>query len=160
LPVPESTTVSLGGRRLTETLVRLTAADGLILVSGFLVTTESALGRLGQHSREELEGSARLQRAWAMTEQLEIYLTGCHIGITASSILLGLEAEEDGGPITSFLELRQGLRDLLGRGEALDRFQEARQEPAFAMEGDRVAGILTSTDALDAIAAAPRDPFD
>ncbi len=367
MSVPGSTADSLGWRRLIENLVRLAAGVGLILANGFFVTTEFALTRLRQFSREELEGSPRLRRAWAMTEQLEIYLTGCQLGITASSILLGIvaepavtslvegavglvdlsagprhaisitvavvlinlihkiwgeqaptylgverplevlealspalwwwtrlmkpvillgdgiakatlglfgveisrswiESEEDEGPIASFLELRQRLQGLLSRGEALDRerrrevlraleiqdipvrdvmvpreevtalstrrslednletmadlrylrfplvgeglddvrgtvyltsvfaaleelragstsleeiavdavtveadlpvsdaidgFQEARQELAFVMDGDRVAGILTSTDALEAIAGELRDPFD
>lgn len=340
---------------------------GLILANGFFVTTEFALTRLRQFSREELEGSDRLARAWEMTERLEIYLTGCQLGITASSILLGvvaepavtvlleeavgavglspgarhavsitvavvlinlvhkvwgeqaptylgverplevlrrlapalewwtrimrpvillgdgiakgtlglfgveisrswLEAEEDEGPITSYLELRQRLRGLLSRGEqldgerrrevlraleiqdipvrevmvpreqvkalsterpleenlrtvadlrylrfplvgedlddvrgtvyltsvfaaldelrsgrstlaeiavepvrvdadlpvseAIDRFQAERQELAFVTEGGRVAGILTSTDALETIAGELRDPYD
>ncbi len=339
----------------------------LILANGFFVTTEFALTRLRQFTRAELEGSERLRRAWEMTERLEIYLTGCQLGITASSILLGVvaepaftvllervvglvglapglrhaisitasvvlinlihkvwgeqaptylgverplevlerlapalwwwtkvmepvillgdglakgtlglfgveisrswtEAEEDEGPITSFLELRQRLRGLLSRGEqldserrrevlraleiqdipvrevmvprdevtalstrrplaenlrtvadlrylrfplvgddlddvrgtvyltsvfaaleelrdgrttletiavepmrvdadlpvsqAIDRFQEERQELAFVTDGDRVVGILTSTDALETIAGELRDPFD
>ena len=356
-----------GGRKLIETAIRLTAGVALILANGFFVTTEFALTRLRQFSRQELEGSDRLARAWEMTERLEIYLTGCQLGITASSILLGvvaepaitrlieaavgvvglsagarhalsitaavvlinlihkiwgeqaptylgverplevlerlspvlwwwtkvmrpvillgdgiakatlglfgveisrswLEAEEDEGPITSYLELRQRLRGLLRRGEhldgererevlraleiqdiavrevmvprgevvslsterpleenlrtvadlrylrfplvgeslddvrgtvyltsvfaaldelragrttlaeiavepvlvdadlpvsgAIDRFQEERQELAFVMDGGRVAGILTSTDALETIAGELRDPFD
>ena len=49
----------------------------------------------------------------------------------------------------------------LSVSDAIDRFQEARQELAFEMEGgDRMAGIVTSTDALEAIAGELRDPFD
>ncbi len=48
----------------------------------------------------------------------------------------------------------------LSVSDAIDRFQEARQELAFVMDGDRVAGIVTSTDALEAIAGELRDPFD
>ena len=349
-----------------ETAVRLLAGIALILANGFFVTTEFALTRLRQFSRDELSGSSRLDRAWEMTERLEIYLTGCQLGITASSVLLGVvaepgvtallegivgatglsfparhavsvtvavvlinlvhkvwgeqaptylgverplavlerlspalwwwtrimrpvillgdglakatlglfgveirrswtEADQEEGPITSFLELRQRLRGLLSRGEldrerrrevlraleieklavrevmvprgevvalstersleenlkvladrrhlrfplvggdlddvrgtlylaavfaalddlrsgratleevavpplridadlpvsaAIDRFQAERQELAFVMEGDRVAGILTSTDALETIAGELEDPFD
>ena len=364
--VPARDRPARGGAPI-ETLLRLAAGVALILANGFFVTTEFALTRLRQFSPEELEGSDRLARAWEMTEQLEIYLTGCQLGITASSILLGviaepaitallekvvgavglppgtrhalsitvavvlinlihkiwgeqaptylgverplevldrlspalwwwtkimkpvillgdgiakgtlglfgveisrswIEAEEDEGPITSFLELRQRLRGLLSRGEhldgerrrevlraleiqdipvreimvpreevtalstsrsleenlravadlrylrfplvgdamddvrgtvyltsvfaglddlrdgrtsleeiaveplqfeadlpvsaAIDRFQEERQELAFVMDGDRVVGILTSTDALETIAGELRDPFD
>lgn len=99
MPVPGSTTVSLGWRRLIETLVRLAAGVGLILANDFFVTTEFAVD-----------------------------------------------------PVTVGANLP--MRD------AIDRFQEARQELAFVMEGDRLAGILTSTDALGAIAGELRDPFD
>jgi CBS domain containing-hemolysin-like protein len=34
-----------------------------------------------------------LERAWEMTDQLEIYLTSCQVGITASSIAVGTVAE-------------------------------------------------------------------
>ena len=349
-----------------ETAVRLLAGVALILANGFFVTTEFALTRLRQFSRDEMAGSPRLDRAWEMTERLEIYLTGCQLGITASSVLLGVvaepgvtavlegavgatglslparhavsvtvavvlinlvhkvwgeqaptylgverplgvlerlapalwwwtrimrpvillgdglakatlrlfgveihrswtEADQEEGPITSFLELRQRLRGLLSRGEldrerrrevlraleiekiavrevmvprrevvalstersleenlkvladrrhlrfplvgrdlddvrgtlylaavfsalddlrsrratleevavpplridadlpvseAIDRFQEEQQELAFVVEGDRVAGILTSTVALETIAGELEDPFD
>ncbi len=34
-----------------------------------------------------------LERAWEMTNDLEIYLTTCQVGITASSIAVGIVAE-------------------------------------------------------------------
>ena len=352
---------------MLEITIRLLAGAALILANGFFVVTEFALTRLRQFSRDQIPDSPALDRAWRMTEELEIYLTGCQLGITASSILLGvvaepgvtallegavgatglavttrhlisvtvavvlinlvhkiwgeqaptylgverplevlerlspalhlwtrvmkpvillgdgiakatlrlagvevrrswLEAEEGEGPIASFLELRQRLKGLLSRGEpldgerrrevlraleiqdipvreimvpreevtalstgrpleeslrtvadlrylrfplvgeelddvrgivyltavfaaldelcdgstsleeiavepmrvqadlpvseAIDRFQEARQELAFVMDDDRVVGIVTSTDALEAIAGELRDPFD
>jgi CBS domain containing-hemolysin-like protein len=36
---------------------------------------------------------AGLERAWNMTDRLEIYLTSCQVGITASSIAVGIVAE-------------------------------------------------------------------
>lgn len=37
-----------------------------------------------------MEEHKQLDRAWQMTEKLEIYLTGCQLGISATSILLGV----------------------------------------------------------------------
>lgn len=36
---------------------------------------------------------SELERAWEMTKDLEVHLTGCQVGITACSILLGIVAE-------------------------------------------------------------------
>ncbi len=73
--------------------VRLAAGFGLVLVNAFFVTTEFALTRIRQLPAEDFEGSRNLRRAWEMTERLEIYLTGCQLGISVSSILLGVIAE-------------------------------------------------------------------
>lgn len=78
-------------------------------MNGFFVTTEFALTRLRQFSRGDLAGSDRLRRAWEMTERLEIYLTGCQLGITASSILLGVIAEP---AVTALLEGVVGVAGL------------------------------------------------
>ncbi|SHE38750.1 Hemolysin, contains CBS domains [Fodinibius roseus] len=64
-----------------------------LLINAFYVAAEFALTRLRQYDREELEDHAGLKRAWEMTETLEIYLTSCQIGITTTSILLGVIAE-------------------------------------------------------------------
>lgn len=73
--------------------VRLAAGFVLVLVNAFFVTTEFALTRIRQLPAEDFEGSRNLRRAWEMTERLEIYLTGCQLGISVSSILLGVIAE-------------------------------------------------------------------
>jgi CBS domain containing-hemolysin-like protein len=45
--------------------------------------------------------------------------------------------------------------------DAIDRFQEERQELAFVTDADgTVVGMLTVTDALEAIAGDVEDPFD
>lgn len=84
-----------------EIVLRLAAGVLLVLTNAFFVVSEFALTRLRQHDREELGDDPRLDRAWDMTERLEIYLTGCQLGISASSILLGIVAEP---AITHMLE--------------------------------------------------------
>ena len=75
--------------------IRLVAGTLLILANGFFVAIEFALTRARQFSQEEFvgEGSRALERAWEMTNDLEIYLTTCQVGITASSIAVGIVAE-------------------------------------------------------------------
>jgi len=78
-----------------ELAVRLVAGVGLILANGFFVAIEFALTRARQFRKEEFVGdnTGALQRAWQMTQDLEIYLTTCQVGITASSIAVGIVAE-------------------------------------------------------------------
>ncbi|MFW5918663.1 MAG: hemolysin family protein [Halanaeroarchaeum sp.] len=78
-----------------EVSARLVAGVLLILANGFFVAIEFALTRARQFSKDEFveEGSAGLERAWEMTQDLEIYLTTCQVGITASSIAVGIVAE-------------------------------------------------------------------
>ena len=76
----------------TEIGVRLVAGILLVLANGFFVAIEFALTRAQQYTREEFVEPG-LERAWEMTQRLEIYLTGCQIGITASSIAVGIIAE-------------------------------------------------------------------
>lgn len=77
--------------------------------NAFFVAIEFALTRLRQFPREEIDPEdTGLQVAWQMTERLEIHLTGCQLGISASSILLGVVAEP---PVT---ELLSPLFDLVG----------------------------------------------
>ena len=75
--------------------VRLAAGVLLILANGFFVAIEFALTRARQFSRAEFigDGDPALERAWSMTQSLEIYLTTCQVGITASSIAVGIVAE-------------------------------------------------------------------
>ncbi len=84
-----------------ETTIRLLSGVALLLANAFFVTTEFALTRLRQFSREEIGDSPGLRRAWEMTERLEIHLTGCQLGITTTSILLGVVAEP---AVTALLE--------------------------------------------------------
>jgi CBS domain containing-hemolysin-like protein len=75
-----------------ELVLRLVAGLGLILTNGFFVAIEFALTRVRQYSESEFDTSG-LRRAWEMTDDLEIYLTSCQVGITASSIAVGIVAE-------------------------------------------------------------------
>jgi CBS domain containing-hemolysin-like protein len=76
----------------TEVALRLVAGLGLILANGFFVAIEFALTRVRQYPESEFDTPA-LERAWEMTHDLEIYLTSCQVGITASSIAVGIVAE-------------------------------------------------------------------
>jgi len=77
-----------------EVAIRLVAGVGLILANGFFVAIEFALTRARQFTEEEFVGDTpALKRAWEMTQNLEIYLTTCQVGITASSIAVGIVAE-------------------------------------------------------------------
>jgi len=92
-----------------ELTVRLAAGVVLTLANAFFVATEFALTRLPQFDEEAFQGHAGLERAWAMTQELEIYLTGCQLGITTSSILLGIVAEP---AVTVLLDPAVGLLNL------------------------------------------------
>lgn len=74
----------------------------MLLANAFFVATEFALTRLRQYRQEEIQENSGLSRAWKMTERLEIYLTGCQVGITSTSILLGVIAEP---AVTQLIEL-------------------------------------------------------
>ncbi|WP_267640715.1 hemolysin family protein [Haloarchaeobius amylolyticus] len=77
-----------------EIFIRLFAGVLLILANGFFVAIEFALTRARQFTEEEfVDGDSRLERAWKMTNDLELYLTTCQVGITASSIAVGIVAE-------------------------------------------------------------------
>lgn len=79
-----------------EIAVRLFAGLALILANGFFVAIEFALTRARQFTESEFKGSGgspALERAWEMTNDLELYLTTCQVGITASSIAVGIVAE-------------------------------------------------------------------
>jgi len=75
-----------------EVALRLVAGLGLILANGFFVAIEFGLTRVRQYPKSEFDTPA-LERAWEMTRDLEIYLTSCQVGITASSIAVGIVAE-------------------------------------------------------------------
>jgi CBS domain containing-hemolysin-like protein len=77
-----------------EISLRLVAGVGLILANGFFVAIEFALTRARQFTEDEfVDGNPKLERAWGMTQELELYLTTCQVGITASSIAVGIVAE-------------------------------------------------------------------
>ncbi|MFD1647814.1 hemolysin family protein [Haloarchaeobius litoreus] len=75
-----------------ELVGRLVAGLLLILANGFFVAIEFALTRVRQYPESEFD-TPGLRRAWEMTNDLEIYLTSCQVGITASSIAVGIVAE-------------------------------------------------------------------
>ncbi|AQL42641.1 hypothetical protein BV210_07925 [Halorientalis sp. IM1011] len=76
------------------TWFRLFGGVVLLLGNGFFVTTEFAMTRVRQFEEAEFRGNGRgLERAWNMTERLEIFLTGCQVGITICSVGLGVVAE-------------------------------------------------------------------
>ena len=77
----------------TELILRLLSGVFLLLANGMFVTTEFALTRLRQFDEEDMGDSSSLKLAWEMTEELEIYLTACQLGITITSILLGVTFE-------------------------------------------------------------------
>lgn len=77
----------------TEIAIRLISGIFLVLANAFFVAIEFALTRLRQYSEEEIKEDKGLERAWEMTKELEIYLTGCQLGISVTSILLGIVAE-------------------------------------------------------------------
>ena len=72
---------------------RLLGGVLLLLSNGFFVAIEFAMTRVRQFPKSEFEGHRGLERAWEMTEKLEIFLSGCQVGITVSSVSLGVVAE-------------------------------------------------------------------
>jgi len=75
-----------------EIALRLTAGALLILANGFFVAIEFALTRVRQYPESAFDAPG-LRRAWEMTQDLEIYLTSCQVGISATSIAVGIVAE-------------------------------------------------------------------
>lgn len=76
-----------------ELVLRLAGGVLLVASNAFFVASEFALTRVRQYSAEEFEETSALRRAWEMTGEMEIYLTACQVGITFSSVLLGIVAE-------------------------------------------------------------------
>ena len=92
-----------------EIILRLIAGLILLLANAFFVATEFALTRLRQYERDDLEKSKGIDKAWEMTETLEIYLTSCQIGITTTSILLGVMTEP---AVTVLIESMFGVESI------------------------------------------------
>ncbi len=90
-----------------ETVLRLAAGLLLIAANAFFVAVEFALTRLrGLDLTDEEVRERGLETAWELTERLEIHLTGCQLGISSSSVLLGVVAEP---AITTLIRPAVGL---------------------------------------------------
>lgn len=76
-----------------EITLRFIAGIGLILANAFFVMAEFALTRVRQFDEREFQNHPGLERAWKMTETLELHLTGCQLGISSTSVLLGVVFE-------------------------------------------------------------------
>lgn len=98
----------------TGTVGRLIGGVILLLGNGYFVTIEFAMTRVRQFSEKQFQDSAGLRRAWEMTEELEIYLSGCQLGITICSIGLGVVAEPALAIVLDPLIQMVGLSPLLG----------------------------------------------
>jgi CBS domain containing-hemolysin-like protein len=72
--------------------------------------------RVRQFSESEFQGSRGLERAWEMTERLEIYLSGCQLGITICSVGLGVVAEPALAGLLTGVAGAIGFGGLLGGG--------------------------------------------
>lgn len=94
---------------MLDIIIRLLAGVALVAANAYFVATEFALTRVRQHPKSDFEGHPSLRRAWEMTERLEIHLTGCQVGITLTSILLGVVAEP---AVTALLAPVFGLLDM------------------------------------------------
>jgi len=78
-----------------------------------------------------------------------------------SALFAGLEELREGRTTLEELAVPAlRLEHDLPVSAAIDRFQEEAQELAVVVDRGRTIGILTSTDALEAIAGELRDPFD
>jgi len=98
---------------MTATELALRIAGGLALVAGnaLFVLTEFALTRARHVGGDAFGDAPSLRRAWKMTEELEIYLTGCQLGISTMSVLLGVIAEPG---VTALLRPAAGWLGLHG----------------------------------------------
>ena len=96
------------------TVVRLVAGLALLFGNAYFVTIEFAMTRVRQFDRGEFRGSAGLERAWEMTERLEVYLSGCQLGITICSVGLGVAAEPAAAALVDPAIRSLGLGGLLG----------------------------------------------
>ncbi|ELZ73328.1 inosine monophosphate dehydrogenase [Haloferax prahovense DSM 18310] len=76
-----------------DTALRLGGGLVLLLANAFFVVSEFAMTRVPQFDESAFVGSRGLELAWEMTERLEVYLSGCQVGITIASVGLGVVAE-------------------------------------------------------------------
>jgi CBS domain containing-hemolysin-like protein len=102
---------------VTGLILRLITGLALIASNAFFVVSEFALTRIRQLPEAEIKDDPSLRRAWQMTSKLEIYLTACQVGITISSILLGVVAEPAVtralSPLTRAIGIAGGDRQLI-----------------------------------------------
>ncbi|WP_266076933.1 CNNM domain-containing protein [Haladaptatus caseinilyticus] len=75
------------------TILRAFGGLFLLLMNAYFVVIEFAMTRVRQFDEQEFGESSGLRRAWEMTDRLEIYLSGCQLGITIASVGLGVVAE-------------------------------------------------------------------
>ena len=98
------------------TLGRLFAGVVLLLGNAYFVTIEFAMTRVRQFTEDQFQGSRGLERAWSMTERLEIFLSGCQLGITICSVGLGVVAEPALAAVLDPVIRSLGLQGVLGSG--------------------------------------------
>lgn len=98
------------------TVGRLLAGIVLLFGNAYFVTIEFAMTRVRQFSESEFQGSRGLERAWDMTERLEIFLSGCQLGITICSVGLGVVAEPALTAVLDPAVSALGLQSLSGTG--------------------------------------------
>ena len=98
------------------TLGQLAAGVALLFGNGYFVTVEFAMTRVRQFDEAEFRGSRGLERAWEMTERLEIFLSGCQLGITICSVGLGFVAEPALAAVLDPALRSVGIAGLLGPG--------------------------------------------
>ncbi|MFT4891114.1 MAG: CBS domain containing-hemolysin-like protein [Halobacteriales archaeon] len=98
------------------TMLKLVGGAILLLSNGYFVTIEFAMTRVRQFSEGEFTGSRGLERAWEMTERLEIFLSGCQVGITVSSVGLGVVAEPALAAVIDPALIAMGLASAAGGG--------------------------------------------
>lgn len=76
-----------------DVVARIVGGVLLLLGNAYFVTIEFAMTRVRQFTEGEFQGSMGLEKAWEMTDRLEIFLSGCQLGITICSVGLGVVAE-------------------------------------------------------------------
>jgi len=76
-------------------MIALRIIGGVVLLgfNAFFVSIEFAMTRLRQLDEDEFQDSRSLSLAWSMTNELELYLTACQVGISITSILEGVVFE-------------------------------------------------------------------
>jgi|AntRauTorcE11898_2_1112593.scaffolds.fasta_scaffold40499_2 CBS domain containing-hemolysin-like protein len=151
---------------------RLFAGLLFILTNGFFVAIEFALTRARQFTEDEfVDGDARLERAWEMTQELGLYLTTCQVGITASSIAVGIVYAPSVLHNLDTLETGEKTLEELSTppltvasdtsvSDFIDQCQAENQELALVLDDGNVVGLVTATDAFEEVLGELEDPMD